>query len=223
VAGAPRPHAASRRRDTRQRILDAATALFAAQGFRRVTVRDICQEAGANVAAVNYHFGDKLNLYREVLGAGVSAIREVTDEAIRLGRGQSAEDRLATYIEVHCRRIYSAAGRDGLKPSFLQQLIQREIQEPTPALETLIEQAFEPRFEYLGSIVSELLGTGPDALATIQCTASVHAQVIMFKPSPFIERLEPAVRRAFSLEAVTRHITAFCLAAIRGYPAQPRT
>jgi AcrR family transcriptional regulator len=222
VARAPRPHA-SRRRDTRQRILDAATALFAAQGFRRVTVRDICQEAGANVAAVNYHFGDKLSLYREVLRTGVAAIRDCTDEAIRLGRGQSAEDRLAIYIEVHCRRIHGAAGAGGGKVSFLQQIIQREMQEPTPALETLLEEAFQPRFEYLGSILSELLGTAPDAPVTIQYAASIHGQVVMFKPSPFIERLGPVVQRAFSLDAVTRHITAFCLAAIRGYPARPRT
>jgi AcrR family transcriptional regulator len=52
---------------TRERLLTAAAALFAEHGFRRVTVRDICEEASANVAAVNYHFGDKQGLYREVV------------------------------------------------------------------------------------------------------------------------------------------------------------
>ena len=39
--------------ETRQRLLDAAARLFAEHGFEKVTVRDICKEAGANVAAVN--------------------------------------------------------------------------------------------------------------------------------------------------------------------------
>ena len=52
---------------TRQRLLEAAGQVFAEQGFRAATVRDICQRAGANIAAVNYHFGDKEALYREVI------------------------------------------------------------------------------------------------------------------------------------------------------------
>ena len=49
--------------ETRQRLLEAAARLFAARGFTHVTVREICNAANANVAAVNYHFGDKLGLY----------------------------------------------------------------------------------------------------------------------------------------------------------------
>jgi len=53
--------------ETRDRVLKAAERLFAERGFKKVTVRDICRAARANVAAVNYHFGDKQGLYREVL------------------------------------------------------------------------------------------------------------------------------------------------------------
>jgi len=45
--------------ETRGRVLNAAARLFAEHGFATVTVRDICNKAGANVAAVNYHFGGK--------------------------------------------------------------------------------------------------------------------------------------------------------------------
>jgi len=50
---------------TRSRILDAASALFAEKGYGGVTVAAICHKAGANIAAVNYHFGGKEDLYRE--------------------------------------------------------------------------------------------------------------------------------------------------------------
>lgn len=52
---------------TKNRILEAASRVFCEKGFKSTTVRDICAEADANVAAINYHFGDKRKLYYKVL------------------------------------------------------------------------------------------------------------------------------------------------------------
>jgi AcrR family transcriptional regulator len=52
---------------TEQRLLEAAGEIFAEFGYRAATVRQICEKAGANIAAVNYHFGDKEKLYLAVL------------------------------------------------------------------------------------------------------------------------------------------------------------
>ena len=58
---APRPAQAPRTavddQETRQRLLISAERLFADRGFKKVTVREICRAARANVAAINYHFG----------------------------------------------------------------------------------------------------------------------------------------------------------------------
>jgi len=49
--------------DIKIRILSAAKKLFAEHGFDKTTIRQICEEAGANVALVSYHFGGKENMF----------------------------------------------------------------------------------------------------------------------------------------------------------------
>ena len=53
--------------DTRTQILDAAERLFAERGFRGTSVRAITDRAGANLAAVGYHFGSKAQLLTAVI------------------------------------------------------------------------------------------------------------------------------------------------------------
>lgn len=60
--------------DTKERILDAAEALFAAKGYDATSLRAVIQEAGVNLAAVHYHYGSKLLLFRAVVARRVDAI-----------------------------------------------------------------------------------------------------------------------------------------------------
>ena len=78
---ARRPDAA-----TRERLLAAATRLFAQHGFGGVSVRDIARAARANVAAVNYHFDGKLGLYRAVVHSAVQAMRSGDDAFLTAAR-----------------------------------------------------------------------------------------------------------------------------------------
>lgn len=52
---------------TRQRILDEALRLFAANGFEAVGIRDVAAAAGVNHGLIKYHFGDKDRLWREAV------------------------------------------------------------------------------------------------------------------------------------------------------------
>src|SRR6188768_3145944 len=61
---------------TKAQILEAAIRLFGNRSFDAVSLRDITAAAKANLGAVNYHFGSKLNLIREVLKALASPINE---------------------------------------------------------------------------------------------------------------------------------------------------
>ena len=68
---------------TREQILCAAEVLFAEKGFSHTSIRDITEKADCNIAAVNYHFHGKENLYIEVFRLRMSTIRDLRINAVR--------------------------------------------------------------------------------------------------------------------------------------------
>ncbi|HWM92699.1 MAG TPA: TetR family transcriptional regulator [Thermoanaerobaculia bacterium] len=66
---------------TRDSLLDAAEHLFSEHGIQAASLRQITQHAGANLAAVNYHFGSKDGLVRAVFSR---RLRPMNDERFRL-------------------------------------------------------------------------------------------------------------------------------------------
>jgi AcrR family transcriptional regulator len=77
---------------TRERLLDASERLFAERGFRSASVRDITREGACNIAAVNYHFGGKANLYREVFLRRLRALRKHRLESIESALARAGSD-----------------------------------------------------------------------------------------------------------------------------------
>ena len=196
-------------RDTRQRLIEAAGHLFAEHGFKKVTVREICAAAHANVAAVNYHFGDKLGLYTEVVEAAISAQEGTTREAREAGRGLPAEERLRQFIRVF-------VGRAVKHPrSWVRGIIFREIADPTPALDAIVERGVRPRLEYLGTIISELLDCPVTDPRVLPCAGSVQSQLVMTLTNPIASKLQPGVVPGpAEIERMIEHITRFSLGGI---------
>src|SRR3990170_6104794 len=90
---------------TESRLLEAAGEIFAEVGYRAATVRQICEKAGANIAAVNYHFGDKEGLYMAVLRSVPDAHAEKYPAAHGLKPGASAAQKLSAYIQSLLHRV----------------------------------------------------------------------------------------------------------------------
>lgn len=208
----PTPKTSSTDPDTRRRLLDAAGEVFAETGFRTATVRQICQRAGANVAAVNYHFGDKESLYREVLeGALKAAIAEFPPD-YGLPADPTADDRLLAFVRSFLLRVLS-----GSKPAWLMSMMTREMVEPTAALDHLVENVQKPLFRILHGIVSEIAGPDAPPEVVLPCAQAVVAQCLFYKQAEQVIRRmghrvpsEPA-----EIERLAQHITQFTLAGIR--------
>jgi AcrR family transcriptional regulator len=197
---------------TRRRLVEAATRQFGALGYKHVTIRAICREAQANVAAVNYHFRDKMGLYREVLESAFAVLRDTTGRAIRAGQGKSAEEKLRAYIRVHSEAILAITG-----PSALQQLLHREMQEPTVGFDSLVDRTLKPRFEYLFKVIGELLDLPPHDQRVTLSALSIHGLILMFRPNPMADRFGARLKLKFTPERITEHLLTFSLTALDAY------
>ena len=195
-------------RETRTRLLATATRLFADQGFKKVTVREICHAARANVAAVNYHFGDKLGLYREVVQQAIEGMVRTNEAAREAGEGQPAEEKLRRFIVIFLSQI--------MRPEFgtLHRLVQREMQDPTPVLDALVAQGVKPRLEYLSGVVAQMIGGEATDAAVLQCVGSINAQAIIYLPNAIGKRLGFEFR-AEDIDSAAEHIAAFSIAGVR--------
>src|SRR5262249_29956681 len=128
---------------TRARIPAAGQRRLPEPGFQRGAGPGLCRAARVNVAAVNYHFGDKLGLYQEILQGAIDAMRATTEAARAAGEGLSAEDRLRRYVAVFVGRLLAAGSAQ------VHRLIHREMNDPTPFLDRLVEEGVRPRLDYL--------------------------------------------------------------------------
>lgn len=198
--------------ETRERLLSAASRLFAERGFAKVTVRDICRRARANVAAVNYHFHGKTGLYEEVLRSAIQTMRGTTEEAQRAGAGRPPAGQFEAFVAFFLQRVVE--GRN----SWIHQLMMHELSDPTPALDKVVEQVLRPRMAYLSGIIASLIGCPEDDPRVGRCLMSVQAQIhALLVKNPIADRLVPDRRpvTADGVPTIAHHITCFSLAGIQ--------
>ena len=194
-------------RETRARLLHAAARLFAERGFARVTVRDICKKARANVAAVNYHFGGKDGLYRAVMRHAMETMQATTAAASEAGRGLPAAERIRAYVSVFADRLLGVHHE-----TWIHQLMLREMSDPTPALAMVAEEVLKPRMAYLSGAIAELLHCAPDDPRVLRCALSVTCQFnSMLWTRAVAKLLDAEAGVPGSIDEIAEHIARFSL------------
>ena len=156
AAQIPTDAADSKSLQARERLLWEATRIFAEKGYARASTREICQAAGANVAAIHYYFGDKAGLYRAVL---LEPIARIT------GAFSQPEDDDAP-IEQSMRRLLGAFLTplvEGGDMQWLMRIHLREMVEPTSMLKDVIEANVLPHYRDLVALLARHVGVAePD-------------------------------------------------------------
>ncbi len=200
-------------RDTRDRLLRAGGEVFAERGFRRGTVREIVARAGANVAAVNYHFRDKTGLYTAVLAHSAHRAVERHPPDGNLPPGAPAAERLRAFVRALLARIF-----DETHLAVHARLMMREMVEPTAALDGIVRGMIRPLRDRLLGIVREIAGPRLRARSLDRAVYSIVGQCLFYKHAePVLRRLgdrPPSGTR--ELDALADHITAFSLEGLRG-------
>jgi TetR/AcrR family transcriptional regulator, regulator of cefoperazone and chloramphenicol sensitivity len=198
---------------TRMRLLEAAGAEFAANGFECARIRRICERAGANVSAVNYHFGDKSELYvAAVLHAHKCGSSADDDDSSSLA---PAAEQLRCFIYHFLTRVLAVDAPDDWR----QQLMLREMLNPTRGFESLKGELIRPRFLRLQGILRQLCPAVDDRKLNALCFSVIGQCFHYCVAGSFIEGLiGKEARQALDRDYLTDHITSFCLRALCGSP-----
>jgi AcrR family transcriptional regulator len=203
--------------DTRRRLLEAAGPIFAEKGFKAANVRQICEEACANIGAVNYYFRSKEQLYIETVRLAYESCAGSVPMPV-WPEGTPAQDRLRDFVRVFFARLLNPD-----RPAWHTSLIMREVSDPTPgACSEFVRNFVRPTFEVLLSILHDLLPTEVPkekrhligASIVGQCLHYLHARHVM----PMLLGEETL---SYDVGRLAGHVTEFSLAALRGMYPRP--
>ena len=140
---------------TKEKLLECAGRLIAEQGYERTTSKAICQLAGANAAAINYHFGSREGLYRELLTLVhqrlmsldvIQQIAEAPDEPRRKLRRFMAHFLKQTLLD----------------KSWELSVWARELLHPSPVFAEIFAQNIVPKRDAMLQVFSEYTGRSAD-------------------------------------------------------------
>jgi len=197
---------------TRDRVLEAACHIFAEKGFRNSTVAEICEAAGANIAAVNYHFGDKEKLYDEVWHCAFSFATEAYPIDGDLPENSGVEERLFAFANAILHRIFSD-GENGL----FAKLLYREMASPTLALKKIAMDYLFPQSQHMASVIQSIPDSEFDEHTLFLCTHSIIGQCAFYNFSrPLRERmLGQETMSEEEIDHTARHIARFSLGGLK--------
>ena len=204
--------------DTRDRLLQAAGRVFSESGFRSATVREIVMRAGANIAAVNYHFRDKEGLYLAVLEESLKTAYAKHPPDGGLPPDAPPEERFHAFVLAFLRRVL-----DRSLQACAGTIMAREMVEPTAVLERVIRRMIQPMYQRLMGILRELAPARASEGELRLAAKSVVGQILFYKHcAPVIRRLEGELPSSDAeIVRLASHITAFSLQGLRSLGGAP--
>ena len=211
---------------TRRQILGTAVRLFAEHGYADTTSKMICREAGVNIAAVNYYFGSRDDLYRAVLEDVHEHIVNERQMELITSAQLPVEEKLERVLDA-----YISAAYDG--QSWYARIWAHELISPTPlgGVDFLTSTLSKERS--IGSLLSEMTGIPRDDPALQSCIITVMSPyLLMLCVQRDMARTLTTVFE-YRKEDVNRHFKLMLFDALRSFaaryargelpPVEPRT
>lgn len=197
---------------TKGRLIEAASEIFACKGYKDVTIAEISRKAGANIAAVNYHFKNKQTLYREAWKHSFMESIEKHPPDGGVPADAPPEERLRGYINSLISRVTDVGSKEF-------PIMQKEIANPTGLLEQVVHKTIRPLHVKFEGIVAELLGPNSTPEQARACAISIISQCMnpMLIHQSVMERqgLRITMPRIRNYKAFAPHIVEFSLGGIQ--------
>ncbi len=201
--------------ETRRHLLAAASEVFASKGFWEATTGEICRMAGANAAAVNYHFDSKEALYIASWRDSFARSLEAYPADGGVLPDAPAEERLRGRVLSIMHRILD-------KGSHSFDIVHKEMANPTGLLSDAMQESIGPIREGFAGIIRELLGDDVSEQDVRLCRISIVSQC--FGPllrqrhrqrTPLASHPCTADPPIEDVEVFADHVVRFSLAGIR--------
>lgn len=146
----------------KERILDIAEKLFAQDGYAAVSVRQITAEAQCNLAAVNYHFGNKKNLYLEVFRSRLVPNGKQVNLSFENNLAARTAPTAADVVHALAQAFLEEGPLSDEERERHSQLMAREMTRPIGAMEIVIDEVMRPLVESVGCRLRPYLKEGID-------------------------------------------------------------
>jgi len=194
--------------DTSSRLLEAACELFAEEGYHAATVAKICQRVGANVAAVNYYFHSKANLYIEAWKHAFKKYLwpELSDSYA------SSEEQLRAYVHYLIKKFTEQGPQRQFTRLYLMELLN-----PTGLIQDVWHELVKPKRDVLLEIIRKIMGKKAIDEDVVFCELSIinQCRVLLTIRQCDLEYLLGEPLSPELLERFADHIAEFSLAGIR--------
>ena len=156
-------------------MLEVAGQVFAKRGYAHATSKEICERAGANVAAVNYHFGGKEALYSAVL---IEAHRRLVTVEELTALAESKSD-AREKLEAIFGKILGELSAQSSKSSWQFRVLTRELLSPSPMLDRMLKNEAAPKALIMRSVIAQIMQLPPDHPAVAQSLITVVAPCVL--------------------------------------------
>jgi len=191
---------------TKARIVEAAIEVFLDRGYNSATIRGICARAGANVAAVNYHFGSKEALRAAALERIMASTLELYPMDEGLAEASCPRQRLKCFV----RNLLRLALPTDPEYARRTKLVWLEIDKPSPVYQPLVERFMRPIKEMLDAITREYLGkAGPETMRL--CAGSIVGQCTFYAQNKLMihHLFQGEATLSHDMDSLAEHIVLF--------------
>ena len=208
----------SKKKGTKQKLLESAAVLFSEKGYANTSVAEICELAGTNIASVNYHFRSKDALYRDVLKFTFEQAQTLYPPLIE--NGMSDDAKLYQIILSLIKRILSKE----TKGNFYK-LVAKEMAEPTEASGSIINEIVSTQRAKMHQLITKIYAKPTDEELLFHMTQSIFSQCIFLglHEKGRAHHLKRPPLEFNDAETLARHVTDFSLAGIKCYRNVPES